>query len=175
MARLNFSHGSQGLKVDHPQIIAETPVGVPILLADGQIELQVEGKTDKELNCWVVVGGVLRSHAGINFPRHSLSVPALTAKNREDIRFGIKMGVDFIALSYVRSPQDVLVARGDLGVEVPLERVPFIQKQIIATANRVGKPVITATQMLLSMVDHSRLPGPRPPTWPMPSWTALMR
>jgi pyruvate kinase len=99
MARLNFSHGSQGLKVDYPQIIAETPVGVPILLADGQIELQVEGKTDKELKCRVVVGGVLRSHAGINFPRHSLSVPALTAKDREDIRFGIEMGVDFIALS----------------------------------------------------------------------------
>ena len=126
---------------------------------------------------------------------HSLSVPAFTAKDREDLRFGIAQGVDFIALSYVRSRQDILaakefmrslgadipiiakiekhealsrleeildeadglmVARGDLGVEIPLEQVPMVQKQIINAANRVGKPVITATQMLLSMVSHSR-------------------
>ena len=133
---------------------------------------------------------------GDEFPLHSPSVPAFTHKDREDLRFGIAQGVDFIALSYVRSAQDVLearefirglgaehphhrqdrktrgpgaaseeileaadglmVARGDLGVEVPLERVPLLQKQIIAAANRAGKPVITATQMLLSMVDHSR-------------------
>ncbi len=185
----------EGVRVEHPEIIGETPVGASILLADGQIELLVESKTDQALHCRVVVGGVLRSHVGINFPKHSLALPALTPKDREDLRFGIEQGVDFIALSYVRSPQDVrearelieslgadtpiiakiekhealdcleeileqadglMVARGDLGVEVPLERVPFIQKQIIAAANRVGKPVITATQMLLSMVDHSR-------------------
>lgn len=185
----------KGVEVDYPEIIQETPVGVPILLADGQIVLQVEAKTQQALKCRVQVGGVLRSHVGINFPMHSLSVPALTPKDREDLRFGVEHGVDFIALSYVRSPQDVrearelinslgadtpiiakiekhealthleeilkqadglMVARGDLGVEVPLERVPFFQKQIIAAANRAGKPVITATQMLLSMVEHSR-------------------
>ncbi len=184
-----------GVMVNYPQIIEETPVGVPLLLADGEIELLVEGKTDQALVCRVVVGGVLRSQVGINFPRHSLSVPTFTPKDREDLRFGIESGVDFVALSYVRSPQEVMeardfikglgadtpiiakiekhealdhleeilqaadglmVARGDLGVEVPLERVPLIQKHIIAAANRAGKPVITATQMLLSMVSHSR-------------------
>jgi pyruvate kinase len=184
-----------GATVDHPEIVSETPEGATILLADGGIELLVTGKTPQALKCRVVVGGVLRSHVGINLPTHSLSLPAFTAKDREDLRFGLGQGVDFVALSYVRSPQDVrearqfiqsqgadtpiiakiekhealehlediltvadglLVARGDLGVELPLEKVPLFQKQIIAAANRVGKPVITATQMLLSMVSHSR-------------------
>ena len=183
-----------GVRVDSPEIIAETPPGARILLADGQIELRVESKAREALKCKVLVGGVLRSRVGINFPSHSLSVPALTPKDREDIRFAVNQGVDYLGLSFVRSPQDVLeareiirslggdlpiiakiekhealehldailkeadglmVARGDLGVEVALERVPIIQKQIIAAANRAGKPVITATQMLLSMVSHS--------------------
>jgi pyruvate kinase len=187
--------GVAGVTVDYPQIIADTPVGAPILLADGNIELKAEAKTDQALQCRVMVGGVLRSQVGINFPRHSLSVPAFTDKDREDLRFGVDQGVDFVALSYVRSRQDILaarefmrglgadipiiakiekhealtrleeilkevdglmVARGDLGVEIPLEQVPMAQKQIIAAANRAGKPVITATQMLLSMVSHSR-------------------
>jgi pyruvate kinase len=186
---------SSCVSVDYPEIVADSPVGSHILLADGTIELRVEEKSGETLRCQVVTGGVLRSHAGINFPHHSLSIPALTAKDREDLRFGVEMGVDFVALSYVRSAEDVLearqlldalkadtpiiakvekheavnaleeilavadglmVARGDLGLEMPLERVPIIQKQIIAAANRVGKPVITATQMLLSMVNHSR-------------------
>jgi pyruvate kinase len=190
-----LQEGETGVMVNYPQIIAETPVGVPILLADGNIELRVEAKTGQALRCRVVVGGVLRSHVGINFPMHSLSMSAFTEKDREDLRFGIAQGVDFIALSYVRSRQDVLaarefmrslgadipiiakiekhealsrleeildevdglmVARGDLGVEIPLEQVPVVQKQIITAANRVSKPVITATQMLLSMVTHSR-------------------
>ena len=184
-----------GVSVNYPEIIAEMPLGAAILLADGNIELQVAEKLPQALRCRVVVGGVLRSQVGINFPGHSLSVPALTAKDYEDLRFGLAQGVDFVALSYVRAPEDVnqarefirrqgadtpiiakiekhealgrleeilaaadglMVARGDLGVEVPLEQVPMIQKRIIAAANRVGKPVITATQMLLSMVDHSR-------------------
>jgi len=183
-----------GVQVDFPEIIAETPPGARILLADGQIELRVESKTGEALHCRVLVGGVLRSRVGINFPSHSLSVPALTPKDREDIRFAVNQGVDYLGLSFVRSPEDVLearelirslggdlpiiakiekhealehldailkeadglmVARGDLGVEVALERVPVMQKQIIAAANRAGKPVITATQMLLSMVNHS--------------------
>jgi pyruvate kinase len=181
--------------VNYPQIISETPVGTAILLADGNIQLEVEGKEGQFLRCRVAVGGVLRSQVGINFPSHSLSVPALTDKDYKDLRFGLAQGVDFVALSYVRSARDVseakefirrqgadtpviakiekhealgqldeilaaayglMVARGDLGVEVPLERVPMIQKQIIAAANKAGKPVITATQMLLSMVDHAR-------------------
>ena len=187
--------GVTGVTVDYPEIIAETPPGVAILLADGTVEVRVEARDGEALRCRVMVGGVIRSRVGINFPMHSLSVPAFTGKDREDLRFGIAQGVDFIALSYVRSRQDVvearefmrslgadlpiiakiekhealnclddileevdglMVARGDLGVEIPLERVPMVQKQIIAAANRVGKPVITATQMLLSMVSHSR-------------------
>jgi len=187
--------GEAGVMVNYPEVISETPLGAPILLADGSIEVRVEAKTDQALRCRVVVGGVLRSQVGINFPTHSLSVPAFTEKDREDLRFGITQGVDFIAMSYVRSRQDILaarefmrslgadipiiakiekhealgrlqeildevdglmVARGDLGMEIPLEQVPMAQKQIIAAANRVGKPVITATQMLLSMVSHSR-------------------
>ncbi len=187
--------GETGVRVDFPEIITEIPPGARVLLADGQIELRVESKSADALQCRVLVGGVLRSHAGVNFPSHSLSIPALTAKDREDLRFGVKMGVDYLALSYVRSPRDVLeardairslgadlpiiakiekhealehvdgilkaadglmVARGDLGLEVPLERVPVIQKELIAAANRAAKPVITATQMLLSMVTHSQ-------------------
>jgi pyruvate kinase len=187
--------GEPGVMVDYPQIISETPLGAPILLADGNIELQVEARTGQALKCRVVVGGTIRSHVGINFPMHSLSLAAFTEKDREDLRFGISQGVDFIALSYVRSSQDILearefmrslgadipiiakiekhealsrldeilaevdaimVARGDLGVEIPPEQVPIVQKEIIAAANKAGKPVITATQMLLSMVSHSR-------------------
>ncbi|MHB8068571.1 MAG: pyruvate kinase [Desulfobaccales bacterium] len=183
------------VRVDFPEIINEIPAGARVRLADGQIELRVKSKTADALHCRVLVGGVLRSHAGVNFPSHSLSIPAFTAKDREDLIFGVKMGVDYIGLSFVRSPQDVLeareamrslgadlpiivkierhealknvdgilqvadglmVARGDLGLEVPLERVPVIQKELIAAANRVAKPVITATQMLLSMVSHAQ-------------------
>jgi pyruvate kinase len=185
----------QGVSVDYPEIVAETPGGAHIFLQDGEIELLVEARGPESLKCRVLVGGVLRSHVGVNLPSLSLSVPSLTPEDREDLRFGVELGVDFIALSYVRQAQDVrearallqslgadtpliakiekhealnnlekileaadalMVARGDLGVEVPLEKVPLIQKQIIAAANRVGKPVITATQMLLSMVSHSR-------------------
>jgi pyruvate kinase len=195
LSAVPLHEGEPGVMVDYPQIISETPVGMPILLADGNIELKVEAKTGQALKCRVVVGGNLRSQVGINFPMHSLSLAAFTEKDQEDLRFGIAQGVDFIALSYVRSRQDVLearefmrslgadipivakiekhealgrldeilqevdaimVARGDLGVEIPLEQVPVIQKEIIAATNRAGKPVITATQMLLSMVNHSR-------------------
>ena len=184
-----------GATVAYPEVVRDTPVGVPILLADGSIELRVAEKTDRALKCRVVVGGVLRSQVGINFPSHTLSLPAFTDKDRDDLRFGVEKGVDFVALSYVRGADDVLearefmqglgadlpiiakiekhealdhlqeilavvdglmVARGDLGVEIPLERIPMVQKEIIAAANLAAKPVITATQMLLSMVSHSR-------------------
>ena len=93
----------KGVTVNYPQIIAESPVGAAILLADGNIELRVEEKAAQVLRCRVVVGGVLRSQVGINFPGHSLSVPALTAKDYDDLAFGLAQGVDFVALSYVRS------------------------------------------------------------------------
>jgi len=93
-----------GVQVDFPEIVGEIPPGARVLWADGQMELRVESKSANALKCRVLAGGVLRSHAGVNFPSHSLSIPALTAKDREDLRFGVKMGVDYIGVSFVRSP-----------------------------------------------------------------------
>lgn len=181
--------------VNYPDLIGWVPVGTTILLADGAIELQVLEKTATDLVCQVVVGGVLSSHKGINLPSLTLPISALTDKDRDDLLFGLKKGVDFISLSFVRYGQDIdevkrliqsqgfdtpviakierqkalenlpeilavadglMVARGDLGVETPLERVPLVQKYLIQEANRAGKPVITATQMLASMVTNPR-------------------
>ena len=111
LSAVPLRQGQTGVIVDYPQVIAETPPGAPILLADGTIELRVEAGTEQALRCRVVVGGVLRSHVGINFPMHSLSVSAFTEKDREDLRFGVAQKVDFIALSYVRCRQDVLEAK----------------------------------------------------------------
>ena len=173
-----------------------------ILLSDGLIELRVVAATETEVQCHVVHGGALAEHQGINLPGVAVSAPALTAKDREDLEFGVAQGVDFVALSFVRRPEDlteartaiaaaqaryqpdappipiiaklekpeaierldeilsaangVMVARGDLGVELPLEQVPGIQKRIIRAANRVRLPVITATQMLESMITNPR-------------------
>ncbi len=173
----------------------EVQPGSRILLSDGLIELQVIGIHGDDVECEVVNGGELREHQGINLPGTALRVPALTDKDRNDLEFGIAHGVDMVALSFVRSANDVLeakriigkrsddlpviaklekpqaiehldeildvadgvmVARGDLGVELPPERVPIIQKHIIQRATEFRKPVITATQMLESMVEHPR-------------------
>ena len=183
--------------VSYQNLAQEVPEDATILLDDGKVEMKVE-KIDAEqqnLHCRVVVGGVLSSNKGVNFPGVYLSVKALTAKDREDLMFGLDQGVDWIALSFVRNPQDILeikelisgagksipviakiekheaieqmeavlslcdgvmVARGDLGVELPAEEVPILQKRLIATCNRLGIPVITATQMLDSMVNNPR-------------------
>src|SRR5262245_34905158 len=157
--------------------------GDPVLLADGLMQLEVVSAGRAR----VVVGGELPAGKGINLPSSRLDdIPALTPKDREDLRFGVEQGVDYVALSFVRQASDlaevkaagvpviakfekagavahsdeivaaadgIMVARGDLGVEIPIERVPVVQKTLIAAANRSGKPVITATQMLRSMVD----------------------
>jgi len=169
--------------------------GDRILLSDGRIELRVERVSARDIVCRVVEGGELRGHQGINLPGVSLKISALTAKDRADLEFGIRQGVDYIALSFVRRPEDVLelkrilaragreipvvakiekpeavdrleeilavadaviVARGDLGVELPPEMVPVIQKRIIARANALRVPVIVATQMLESMTEEAR-------------------
>ncbi|MEB3283370.1 MAG: pyruvate kinase [Lyngbya sp.] len=212
-----FENGSIVLKRDDPFILTsrvlpgtqeissvtyepladEVPEGANILLDDGKVEMKVE-KVDrqaKELHCRVVVGGPLSNSKGVNFPGVYLSIKALTDKDRKDLTFGLDQGVDWVALSFVRNPQDVLeikeliasagknvpviakiekheaieqmeevltlcngvmVARGDLGVELPAEDVPILQKRLIVTANRMGIPVITATQMLDSMVGNPR-------------------
>ena len=169
--------------------------GARVLLSDGLIELRVTNVNGEDVECDVVNGGLLSEHQGINLPGIALSIPALTAKDQADLEFGLKHGVDFVALSFVRSAADVrrvkqliqahgsdtpviaklekpqalehledileaadgvMVARGDLGVEMPPEKVPVIQKHVIRRAAEWRKPVITATQMLESMVENPR-------------------
>ena len=173
----------------------EVKSGDRILLSDGLIELRVEKVRGQEVVCRVVNGGLLGEHKGINLPGVKLRVPALTPKDREDLRFALSQNVDFIAASFVRRPEDVLlakalirrakkdtpviaklekpeaienlegilrvsdgvmVARGDLGVEMNPETVPVVQKNIIARAREFRRPVITATQMLESMTLNPR-------------------
>ncbi len=169
--------------------------GDTILLADGAMELVVKSASDTDVVCEVVTGGELTSHKGINLPSRSINAPILSDKDKADLEFGLAQGVDFIALSFVRTAHDVrtvkkiieeagkdipliakiekfealdniddiiaeadgiMVARGDLGVEIPLETVPRTQKMLIHKTNLAGKPVITATQMLKSMVENPR-------------------
>ena len=183
--------------VSYHRLAAEVPEGAKILLDDGKVEMMVE-KVDREkenLHCRVVVGGTLSNNKGVNFPGVYLSIKALTSKDKQDLVFGLDQGVDWVALSFVCKPEDILeikdliasagksvpviakiekheaieqmeailslcdgvmVARGDLGVELPAEDVPILQKQLIATANKLGIPIITATQMLDSMVHNPR-------------------
>ena len=183
--------------VTYDLLADEVPMGATILLDDGRVEMQVEevDRAKRALHCRVVVGGPLSNNKGVNFPGVSLSIKAMTDKDRQDLMFGLDQGVDWVALSFVRNPQDILeikeliasagkqvpviakiekheaieqmeailslcdgvmIARGDLGVELPAEDVPILQKRLIATANRLGIPVITATQMLDSMVNSPR-------------------
>jgi len=169
--------------------------GDRILLSDGLIELRVEQVSGKEVVCYVVNGGPLGENKGINLPGVKLRVPALTPKDKADLRFALKQGANYIAVSFVRHPEDVLlakqlikragkdtpviaklekpeaienldailrvadsvmVARGDLGVEMNPEKVPVVQKTIIARAREFRRPVITATQMLESMTENPR-------------------
>lgn len=174
----------------------QVEVGDTILLADGAIELHVLRKDASDIHCRVLHGGVLDSHKGINLPRRSLKISGLTAKDKQDLEFGLQAGVDCVAMSFVRNAGDILalrefmqqhsgkktpviakiekhealadidkiiessdglmVARGDLAVETSFERVPLVQKDLIERCNRLGKPVITATQMLKSMVENPR-------------------
>ncbi|MBO0910422.1 MAG: pyruvate kinase [Acidobacteria bacterium] len=173
----------------------EVKAGSPILLSDGRIELRVRVIEGEEVACEVVHGGLLGEQQGINLPGAALSIPALTAKDRMDLEFGLEHGVDAVALSFVRSAADVIeakkiivsrnkdvpviaklekpqaidrlegilevsdgvmVARGDLGVEMPPEKVPVIQKLVIRRAREFRKPVIIATQMLESMIENPR-------------------
>ena len=183
--------------ITYEPLAQEVPAGAVILLDDGKVEMVVESvdKAAGELHCRVVVGGPLSNSKGVNFPGVCLSIKALTDKDREDLVFGLDHGVDWVALSFVRNPDDVreikeliasagkntpvivkiekheameqmeeilrlsdgaMVARGDLGVELPAEDVPILQKRLIAAANRLGIPIITATQMLDSMVSNPR-------------------
>ena len=185
----------EGLPVQYEHLVDDLAPGEPILLADGLVQLEVRGRHSDRVEAEVVVGGCVTSHKGVNLPASDLQVAAFTDKDRNDLEAGLEMGVDLVALSFVRHERDldevrsrlrsliprpllvakiekpqaverldrildrvdaVMVARGDLGVEMPPEQVPLIQKRIIREARRRAHPVITATQMLRSMVDNPR-------------------
>ena len=176
----------------YEDLAADVRVGARILLDDGLLALEVTGIRDRRVDAVVHYGGELKSHKGMNLPGIEVSAPALTEKDLEDVAQAAAVGVDYLALSFVRRPEDmeqlrtlaprstklvakiekdtalrnlcgildasdaIMVARGDLGVELPFEEVPLMQKQIIREAGLHGKPVITATQMLESMVHAPR-------------------
>jgi len=183
------------ISVNYPGFTRRVKKGDPILLGDGEIELEAVRVAKYSVACRVIVGGILGSHKGIHFPRTSLNIRALTTRDKQDLAFGIEQKVDMVALSFVRTSEDILyarreiakrgsfipiiakiekhealdhldailenvdgimVARGDLGLEIAQERIPTVQKMMIRKANHLGKPVITATQMLRSMVWNPR-------------------
>jgi pyruvate kinase len=180
------------LPTTYDDLARDVRVGSRILLDDGLLALEVRGVQEQRVEAVVHYGGELKAHKGMNLPGIDVSAPALTEKDVEDVRQVSALGVDYIALSFVRRPEDleelrrlvprgvklvakiekdtavtnlcgileasdaIMVARGDLGVELPFEEVPLIQKKIIREAGLHGKPVITATQMLESMVHAPR-------------------
>ena len=185
----------RAVSTSYASISSDVHPGDIIMLADGNIELVVDKIEGEDVHTWVLVGGTLTDHKGMNIPNVPLSVRTITEKDVLDIRFGVRLGVDYIALSFVRGGEDVrearrtaveaggkagiiakierpealacldaiagcsdgiMVARGDLGVELHPEEVPIAQKKIIRKANEFGIPVITATQMLASMVESTR-------------------
>jgi pyruvate kinase len=181
--------------ISYPAILKDIKKGGRILLDDGLIQLYVIGRTENALRTKIIEGGILKDRKGVNFPNIKISTPAFTEKDKKDLMFGIKMRIDYVAISFVREARDIkivrnwlkdkgqqipliakiekpealrnieeimaevdgiMIARGDLGVEMPPEEVPLIQKRLIEEANKRGKIVITATQMLESMTEHLR-------------------
>ncbi len=186
---------SAGASLDHPELFAALKPGDQIWMDDGTIQLAVQSVGPGEARCRVTAGGVVSDHKGVALPGLPLPLSCLTAKDKQDLRFGIEHGVDYVAVSFVRSASDiqevrkflldqraslpiiakleraeivanlpgilalvdaVMVARGDLGVEVPIEEVPIIQRDVIRQARVAKVPVIVATQMLESMVTYLR-------------------
>jgi pyruvate kinase len=186
----------QEIPVTYQFLARDIRPGARILINDGLIELVADRITGGSVESTVIIGGAITSHKGINLPGTTVSAPTLTDKDREDLRFGVAQGVDYVALSFVRGPEDittarkwlaecdgtlpiiakieraeavatldaileqadgVMIARGDLGVEMGPETVPVLQKRIIAEANRRRRLVITATQMLESMTQQRGL------------------
>lgn len=181
------------VSMPHPEIFAVLEQGMDLLLDDGRLRLRIEKHSNDSAETTVMTGGILSNRKGVNVPGIMLPISAMTSKDHTDLEFALHHGVDWVALSFVQRPEDiieakniiqgqakiaakiekpmaitflediiqvsdaVMVARGDLGVEMPAEDVPSIQKRIIRTCRQYGKPVIVATQMLDSMV-HSPTP-----------------
>jgi pyruvate kinase len=186
---------SERVSTTYADLPADVAIGKRLYLQDGQIALLIVGTSATEIETTVEFGGRLRAGAGINYPDGTLNIPSVTQRDLDYLEFGLEQGVDYVAISFVRSAEDVerakafiaernkrvpviakiekhealtaldsiiaaadgiMVARGDLGIEVPIETVPIIQKEIIAKCNRASKPVVTATQMLESMIASPR-------------------
>jgi pyruvate kinase len=183
------------IPLQYKGLVRDANPGDIVLLDDGNLELKVLSNTNDSIEARVVIGGILKSNKGINLPTSSISAPAITDKDKKDLKFGLSQKVDFVALSFVKSADDikelkkliaksdcrprvvakverheavknlegiiaesdvVMVARGDLGVELGVDKVPIIQKRIIKECFRQSKPVIVATQMLESMIKSPR-------------------
>lgn len=183
------------VSTSYKEIVKDVQPDDIILVDDGRIELKVLSKTKTEIETQIVIGGILKPHKGLNLPGVRMSVPSLSDKDELDLEFGLENGVDMVALSFVRSENDIIdlreriqargkqpwiiakiekpeavrsidkiiaeadgimVARGDLGVEVRTAEVPVLQKRIVEKCNRLRKPVIIATQMLESMIENPR-------------------
>lgn len=184
------------IHLPHPDLLANLQIGARLIIGDGEVEMIVVDKQADTVRCQVTVPGLLESRKGVNAPGTKLPISCLTAKDRVDIGLICQLALDYVALSFVRSADDIrelrelitshnidylpiiakiekresidhleeirdvsdgmMVARGDLGIEMPPQEVPLLQKRIIKCCNEGGKPVITATQMLQSMVDHPR-------------------
>ena len=143
--------------VSFKHLVQDVSVGTRILINDGLISMTVEKISGNDIHCRVTDGGVLSDCKGVNVPGVKLSMPYLSERDMADLEFGAKMGFDFIAASFVRSAADgIMVARGDMGVEIPFEQIPSIQKSLIRKGYTAGKQVITATQMLESMITNPR-------------------
>src|SRR5271165_1624629 len=180
---------TERVNLPHPEIIEAASIGSSLLLDDGKLRLRVLHKRADALETEIVVGGPLSDRKGVNVPDVVLPIPALTAKDRDDLEFAVSHGANYIGLSFVQRPEDVveakhliagrawvmaklekpqalanleeildltdavMVARGDLGVELQPEEVPLAQKRIVRLSRRLGKPVVVATQMLESMIN----------------------
>ncbi len=190
----NRSGGARRFHVTYAALLSDVRPGAEVRINDGRVSLKVVASSPSALRAKVVVGGPVRTGAGVNFPHSALSAPALTAKDRRDLAEGLEAGVDFVGLSFVRSARNVealrrllgtapgksrpwivakieraealadldaiasaadalMVARGDLGVEIGLAAVPAAQRRILEAGRRLSKPVIVATQMLESMIE----------------------